>query len=68
MYQGLPWCSDGQESACNGGDLGWIPESGMDMSLSKLRKIVRTAEPGVLQFMGSQRVGHHLATEQVLNL
>ena len=22
---GLPWCSDGQESACKVGDLGWIP-------------------------------------------
>ena len=30
----------------------------MDMSLSELRELVRTGRPGVLQFMGSQRVGH----------
>ena len=35
----------------------------MDMSLSKLWEIV-TGKPGVLQSMGSQRVGHNLATEQ----
>ena len=33
----------------------------MDMSLSKLRELVmdRTGRPGVLRFMGSQRVGHN---------
>ena len=30
----------------------------MDTSLSKLREIVRDREAGVLQSMGSQRVGH----------
>ena len=30
----------------------------MDMSLSKLRELVRTGRPGMLQSMGSQRVGH----------
>ena len=30
----------------------------MDMSLSELRELVRTGRPGVLQFMGLQRVGH----------
>ena len=30
----------------------------MDMSLSELWKIVRDRVPGVLRFMGSQRVGH----------
>ena len=34
----------------------------MDMSLSKLREI--TEEPGVLQFMGSQRIRQELVTEQ----
>ena len=29
----------------------------MDMSLSRLREIQRTEEPGVLQSTGSQRVG-----------
>ena len=31
----------------------------MDMSLSKLRELVSTGKPGVLQSMGSQRVGHN---------
>ena len=35
----------------------------MDVSLSKLWEIV-TGKPGMLQFMGSQRVGHDLATEK----
>ena len=34
----------------------------MDMSLSKLRR--RTWKPGVLQYMGLQRVEHDLVTEQ----
>ena len=29
----------------------------MDMSLSKLREMVKTGKPGMLQFMVSQRVG-----------
>ena len=29
----------------------------MDVSLSELRELVRTGRPGVLRFMGSQRVG-----------
>ena len=36
----------------------------MNMSLSKLWVIVKTGKPGKLQSMGSQRVGHDLATEQ----
>ena len=36
--------------------LGGIPDS-MDMSLSELRELVMD-RPGVLQSMGSQRVGH----------
>ena len=35
----------------------------MDMNLSKLREMVRNRRPGVLWFMGSQRVGHDLLTE-----
>ena len=31
----------------------------MDMGLSKLRELVMDRVPGVLQSMGSQRVGHH---------
>ena len=36
----------------------------MDMNLSKLRELVWTGKPGVLQFMGSQRVGHDWMTKQ----
>ena len=35
----------------------------MDMSLGKLWELVWTGRPGVLQSMGSQRVGHNRATE-----
>ena len=35
----------------------------MDMGLGELRELVWTGSPGMLQFMGSQRVGHDLATE-----
>ena len=38
----------------------------VDMKLSKLWEW-RTEEPGVLQSMGSQRVGHDLATEQEIH-
>ena len=31
----------------------------MDLSLSKLRKLAMYRKPGVLQSMGSQRVGHN---------
>ena len=30
----------------------------MDMNLSKLQKIMKDEEPGMLQSMGSHRVGH----------
>ena len=35
----------------------------MDMSLSKLQELVMDEKPGVLQSMGSQRVGHKWVTE-----
>ena len=35
----------------------------VDMNLSKLWEIVKDRKPGMLQFMGSQRVRHNLATE-----
>ena len=40
-----------------------IPDS-VDMSLSKLRKIVKDRKPGVQYSSGSQRAGHNLATAQ----
>ena len=36
----------------------------MDMSLSKLRKLVIDGKTGMLQSTGSQEVAHYLATEQ----
>ena len=48
-----------------GGDWGQEEKGATeDESLSKLQEIVKDREAGVLQFMGSQRVGHNLATEQ----
>ena len=35
----------------------------MDMSLSKFQEIERAGKLGMLQFMGSQRVGYNLGTE-----
>ena len=37
----------------------------MDVSLSELRSWWWTGRPGVLQFMGSQRVGHDWATDLI---
>ena len=36
----------------------------MDMNLSKLQKIEKDSGAWVLQYVGSQRVGHNLANEQ----
>ena len=36
----------------------------VNVSLSKLREIVKDRDTGVLQSTGSQRAGHNLATEQ----
>ena len=61
---GLPWRLSSKDSACNAGDLGskilwrkaWQP------SILAWR-IPWTEEPGGLQFLGLQRVGHGSATE-----
>ena len=37
----------------------------MDVSLCELRELVMAGRPGVLQSMGSQRVGHDWGTEQL---
>ena len=62
----FPGGSVGKESACNAGDLGSIPGSGRSpgegngnpLQYSCLEN-PRMEEPGRLQSMGSQRVGHN---------
>ena len=63
--RGFPGRSDGKESACNAGDRGLIPrlgrspgeENGYPLWYSCLENSM-AEEPGRLQSMGSQRVGH----------
>ena len=62
---GFPGGSDGKASACKVGDLGSIPESGRtpgegsgNLLQYSCWKIPWMKEPGGLQSMGSQRVGH----------
>ena len=62
---GLPHRFSGKESTYNAGDMGLIPgwedflEEGMATHFSTLTwRIPWREEPGGLQFMGSQRVGH----------
>ena len=53
-------CSDGNESACNAGDLGWedpLEEVAMQSDILAW-KIAWIEEPGGLQSTGLQRVGH----------
>ena len=66
---GFPGGSAGKEFVCNAGDLGSIPGlgrcpgEGNDTHSSILAwRITWTEEPGGLQAMGSQRVGHDRAT------
>ena len=61
----LPGGLEGKASACNAGDPGLIPESGSPPGEGNgnplhtfASKIPWTEEPGRLQSMGSQRVGH----------
>ena len=61
--------SDGKEFACNAGDLGSIPGSGRSCgkgmathSIILAWRIPWTEEPGELQSVGLQRVGHYWMT------
>ena len=65
-----PGDSDGKESACSAG--AWVQSLGEEDPLEKkvathssipACKIPWTEEPGGLQFMESQRVRHHWATD-----
>ena len=61
----LWWLSDKEKSACNTGDAGRIPGSGISPGEEMAThssilawKVQWTEEPGGLQSLGSQRVGH----------
>ena len=66
IQENFPCSSDGKESVCNAGDLDSIPGSGrssgegitIHSSILALR-VPWTEEPGRLQFMGLQTVGHN---------
>ena len=66
--QSFPGGSDDKESACNAGDTGLIPGSGRFPWRRKWQPTPvflpgeSPEEPGGLQSMGSQRVGHNWAT------
>ena len=69
---GFPGGSDGKDSACNVGDLGSIPELGISPEKAWQPSPVFlpgkspwTEEPGGLQSVGSQRVGHDWATKHI---
>ena len=69
---GFPGGSAGKESACNtGATEAWVQSLGREDPLEEEMathssvlawEIPRTEEPGGLQSMGSQRVGHDLVT------
>ena len=65
IYNVFSGGSDGKKSACNVGDLGLIPGVGRSPGRAQqptpvflLGESPWTKEPGRLQFMGFQRVGH----------
>ena len=57
VYEGFHGGSDSKESACNEGDLGSIPGLGRSPGRKEWQP-TPVFLPGVLQFMGSQRVRH----------
>ena len=63
---GFPGGSDSRQSTCNAGDPDLIPGSGRTSGVVNAThsnilvwRILRTDEPGGLQFKRSQRVGHN---------
>ena len=73
-YTGFPSDSCGKESACNAGDLGLFPgwEDPLEKEMATHSSILAqsipwTEEPGRLQSIGSQRIGHDLMTNTCNN-
>ena len=69
IYMGFPGGSDSRKSAYNAGDLGLIPGEGRSLQKEMAThssilawRIPWTEEPGRLQSMELQRVGHKLIT------
>ena len=69
--QWLPCWLSGKEYACNAGDVNLIPglrrspgEGNGNLLQYSSWEVPWTEKPGRLQSMGSQRVGHNLATKQ----
>ena len=67
----LPWRLSGKEPAASAGDVGSIPDKGrpLEEEMATHSSILAwnipwTVEPGGLWSVGSQRVGHDLATKQ----
>ena len=61
LIWGFPHGSDGKESACNSGDPSSIPGSGTSTgegNVSIAEKISWTEDPGGLQSVRLQKVGH----------
>ena len=72
LLVGLPWWHSGKESACQCRRPGSNPgsEDPLEKEMATHSNILAweipwTEEPGGLQSMGSQRVGHNLAIEQI---
>ena len=61
MYLGFPGGSGCKESACNAGDLGWedpLEDAWQPTPVFLPGELLWTEEPGGLQSIVSQRVGH----------
>ena len=65
-----PWCWERLRARGEGGDRVWngwmaLPTQWTLISANS-RRWLRTGKPGMVQFMGSQRIGHRLDSEQCL--
>ena len=61
IYLKRSWCWERLKAGGEGDDRGWdgwMASPTQSLSLSKLQELVMKGKPGVLQSMGSQRVGH----------